>query len=102
MVDTGQEGPLQAQPLHRTAHPDAFGVPELKHVVLMAVVTVASLDGFYHRRCWRPDEHDAARPMVLPSWMEWNTPRSPSVRTITRIFTIQLPETPSFGVVAKA
>jgi hypothetical protein len=25
-----------------------------------------------------------ARPMVLPSWMEWNTPRSRSARAITR------------------
>ena len=29
MVDAGQDGPLQAQALHRTAHADAFDVPEL-------------------------------------------------------------------------
>ncbi|HEX6757220.1 MAG TPA: hypothetical protein VF086_02235 [Propionibacteriaceae bacterium] len=28
-VDAGQDGPLQAQALHRTAHADAFDVPEL-------------------------------------------------------------------------
>jgi hypothetical protein len=40
--------------------------------------------------------------MVLPSWMEWNTPEGPSATTITpTICTIQLPETPSFGVVGQ-
>jgi hypothetical protein len=42
MVDTSHDGPLQTPALHRTAHPDAFGVPELKHSVMIAVVTVAS------------------------------------------------------------
>jgi hypothetical protein len=38
---------------------------------MMTVVTVASLDGFYHRRCWRPDEHDVALPALLMSRSSW-------------------------------